>query len=76
MSPDDIRDELIATDDEYRRLFEDHQESEHRLTRLHQKSLLSEDDEIEEKKIKLHKLALKDRMELILRQRAEQHVHA
>jgi uncharacterized protein len=76
MSPDDIRDELIATDDEYRSLFEDHQESENRLTQLHQKSLLSEHDEIEEKRIKLHKLALKDRMELIVRQRSEQRVPA
>lgn len=76
MIHDEIREELIATDDEYRRLFQDHQESEQRLLQIHQKSLLSQDDEVEEKKLKLHKLALKDRMELILRQRSEHRVHA
>lgn len=76
MSRDEIREELIHMDDEFRRLFEDHQRSEQRLAQLHHKSLLSQDDEIEEKRIKLHKLALKDRMELIVRQRSEQRIHA
>jgi uncharacterized protein YdcH (DUF465 family) len=76
MSRDEIREELIATDDEFRRLFEDHRRSEQRLALIHQKSLLSQDDEIEEKRIKVHKLALKDRMELIVRQRSVERVHA
>jgi uncharacterized protein YdcH (DUF465 family) len=76
MSRDEIREELIHMDEEFRRLFEEHQESEQRLAQLHHKSLFSQDDEIEEKRIKLHKLALKDRMELIVRQRSEQRIHA
>lgn len=64
---DPLKDELIQTDDEFRRLFEEHQEYERRLATISQKTLLSQDDEVEEKKIKLHKLALKDRMEQILR---------
>lgn len=76
MSRDDIREELIATDDEFRRLFQEHRASEERLTRIHQKSWLSQDDEVEEKRIKLHKLALKDRMELLVRQRSAERVHA
>jgi uncharacterized protein len=73
---DDLKAELIATDDEFRRLYEEHQASERRLQEINQKSLLSQDDEAEEKKIKLHKLALKDRMERILRTHRESRVSA
>jgi uncharacterized protein YdcH (DUF465 family) len=38
--------------------------------------MLSQDDEIEEKRIKLHKLVLKDRMESILRSHRESRVSA
>lgn len=73
---DDLKAELIKTDGDFRRLFEEHQEYERRLQAIHQKTLLSQDDEMEEKKIKLHKLALKDRMEQILRAHRESHVSA
>ena len=73
---DDIKEELIASDDEFRRLYEEHQAYERRLQEINQKSLLSQDDEIEEKKIKLHKLTLKDRMEEILRAHRESRVSA
>jgi uncharacterized protein YdcH (DUF465 family) len=73
---DDVKEELIATDEEFRRLHEEHQTCEHRLAELNHKSLLSEDDEIEEKKIKLHKLNLKDRMESMLRAHREARVSA
>jgi len=73
---DELRDELIQTDDEFRRLHEEHLACKERLHEINQKSLLSQDDEIEEKKIKLHKLALKDRMEQILRAYRESHVSA
>jgi len=70
MTRDDLKEELIATDDEFRRLHEEHQECERRLETLNGRTLLSQDDEMEEKRIKLHKLALKDRMEQIVRERA------
>lgn len=73
---DVLKEELIRTDDDFRRLHEEHQEYERRLQELSHKSLLSQDDEIEEKKIKLHKLALKDRMEEILRHHRESRVTA
>ena len=73
---DELKEELIQTDPEFRRLFEEHQESERRLHELNHKSLLSQDDEVEEKKIKLHKLALKDHMEQILRMHRESRVSA
>ena len=68
---DDLKAELIQTDDQFRRLYEEHREYERRLSELTQKTLPSQGDEIEEKKIKLHKLALKDRMEQILRAHSE-----
>ena len=73
---DDLKAELIKTDDEFRRLYEEHQESERRLEELNQKTLLSQEDEVEAKKIKLHKLVLKDRMEEILRVHRESRVSA
>jgi uncharacterized protein YdcH (DUF465 family) len=76
MSRDDLKEELIATDEEFRRLFREHQESERRLQQIHQKALLSQEDEFEEKRIKLHKLVLKDRMEQILRVHDDQRVTA
>lgn len=71
---DPLKDELIQSDEEFRRLYEEHQEYERRLSTINQKTLLSQDDEVEEKKIKLHKLALKDRMEYILRNYREARV--
>ncbi|HBL32023.1 MAG TPA: hypothetical protein DD490_34810 [Acidobacteria bacterium] len=71
-----LKEELIQTDPEFRRLHEEHQESERRLQELSHKSLFSEEDEAEEKKLKLHKLVLKDHMAEILRQHRESHVTA
>jgi uncharacterized protein YdcH (DUF465 family) len=73
---DELKAELIKTDDEFRRLYEEHQAYERRLQEINQKSLLSQEEEIEEKKIKLHKLALKDHMEQILRAHRETRVTA
>jgi uncharacterized protein YdcH (DUF465 family) len=74
LNRDDLKAELIASDDEFRRLYEEHREYERRLAELNQKTLPSQDDEAEEKKIKLHKLMLKDRMEEILRAHREARV--
>jgi uncharacterized protein len=71
-----LKEELIQTDDEFRRLYEEHQEYERRLQELNHKSMFSQEDEIEEKKIKLHKLVLKDHMAEILRQHRESRVPA
>jgi uncharacterized protein YdcH (DUF465 family) len=60
--------ELLDSDDEFRRLYQEHQECESRLDELRHMSLLSQEDEVEEKRLKVHKLALKDRMEQIVRE--------
>ncbi len=66
---DPATEELIETDETFRRLREEHQECERRLTAIHHKTLPSEEDEIEAKRLKVHKLQLKDRMEAIRRER-------
>lgn len=73
---DPLKKELFDTDEEFRALFEEHQKFEERLEELLAKSLLSEEDELEEKQIKRQKLLLKDRMELILRARRSTGVSA
>jgi len=66
-SNDGLKQELLTNDEEFQRLFQEHQNYEQRLEALGQKSFLSPEDEFEAKQIKLHKLGLKDRMQAIMR---------
>jgi uncharacterized protein YdcH (DUF465 family) len=65
------REELTVADPEFRRLHEEHRHHEERLHLLAVKSSLSEDEELEEKRLKKEKLLLKDRMEAIARHHRE-----
>ena len=71
-----LKQELLGTDEEFRRLHEEHQSLEKRLEELRQKSMWSEEGELEEKQIKRQKLFLKDRMEAIMRSYRESSVSA
>jgi uncharacterized protein YdcH (DUF465 family) len=71
-----LKQDLLRTNETYRQLHDEHQECEARLAQLSQRSLPSQEDEAEEKRLKVHKLALKDRMEVILRQHRESGVSA
>ncbi len=64
-----LKQELLSEDPEFRALYDDHQGAERRLLELAQKSFLSEEDELEIKQLKRHKLFLKDRMAAIVRDR-------
>lgn len=75
-TPDPLKEELLATDETFRRLHEEHQRHEHRLAELAAKSLPSAEDEVEEKQLKRQKLQLKDRMEAMLRAHRESQVPA
>ena len=66
-STDPVKEQLIETDDHFRRLYEEHQGHKRRLAEIRQKTLPSQEDEIEIKRLKLKKLSLKDQMEAILR---------
>ena len=76
LSDDGLKKELLETDEEFRRLYEEHQNYERRLDEIHGRSFVSPEDEHEVKQIKLHKLSLKDRMAHILRLHKEQRATA
>jgi len=69
------RDQLLANHEEFRRLATEHTEYEKRLNSLIQKRYLTDDEKLEEVRLKKLKLRLKDQMEDIERQH-RQHVAA
>ena len=72
MSDDAVKEELLAQEGEFRKLYDEHQACENQLEELVGRPVLSPIDQTEAKRIKLHKLALKDRMESIIRSHALQ----
>lgn len=64
--------EIAVSDPEFLRLRDEHHSHELRLHALAEKSHLSEDEELEEKRLKKEKLLLKDRMEAIARTHREE----
>jgi uncharacterized protein len=61
-----IRDKSMANNQEYRRLHEEHGRYAAQLDRLEAKSFLTEDERLEEIRLKKLKLRLKDQMAAIL----------
>ena len=68
------KDQLLASHDEFRRLALEHTQYAERLDTLTQKRYLTEDEKLEEVRLKKLKLRLKDQMESIERQFRQQHV--
>lgn len=66
------RDQLLASHDEFRKLAQEHSQYSQRLDSLTQKRYLTEDEKLEEVRLKKLKLRLKDQMELIERAYREQ----
>jgi uncharacterized protein YdcH (DUF465 family) len=64
---------LLEQNEEYRRLDQEHDEYESQLVRYSDKLVLSDEEQVEETKLKKKKLHTKDRMEAIARQARESH---
>jgi uncharacterized protein YdcH (DUF465 family) len=62
---DSVREQLLASHDEFRRLAHEHTQYSQRLSSLTDKRYLSEDEKLEEVRLKKLKLRLKDQMQMI-----------
>ena len=62
------KDQLLAGNEEFRKLAQEHTQYAQRLESLTQKRYLTEDEKLEEVRLKKLKLRLKDQMESIERQ--------
>ncbi|HTS58451.1 MAG TPA: DUF465 domain-containing protein [Terriglobales bacterium] len=67
------RDQLLANHEEFRKLAMEHTEYAKRLDLLTQKRYLTDDEKLEEVRLKKLKLRLKDQMQSIERQFQQQH---
>jgi uncharacterized protein YdcH (DUF465 family) len=66
---DDVKASLLRTDDAFRQLVSEHQELDQRIHSLSGMTYLSEQQRYEEAALKKRKLALKDRIEAMVRGR-------
>ena len=62
------KDQLLASHEEFRKLADEHTQYEQRLDSLIQKRFLTDDEKLEEVRLKKLKLRLKDQMQSIERQ--------
>jgi uncharacterized protein YdcH (DUF465 family) len=62
---DPVREQLLASHEEFRRLAQEHNQYCQRLHSLIEKRYLTEDEKLEEVRIKKVKLRLKDQMQMI-----------
>jgi uncharacterized protein YdcH (DUF465 family) len=62
---DSVREQLLASHDEFRRLAQEHNQYSQRLSSLIEKRYLTEEEKLEEVRIKKLKLRLKDQMQMI-----------
>ncbi len=60
-----VRDQLLASNEEFRRLANEHSQYSQRLDSLITKKYLSEDEKLEEVRLKKLKLRLKDQMQTL-----------
>ena len=69
------KDQLLVSHEEFRRLAQEHMQYAQRLDSLTQKRFLTDDEKLEEVRLKKLKLRLKDQMEHIERQYRQEHHH-
>lgn len=70
---DSVREQLLASHEEFRRLAQEHNRYSQRLDSLIEKRYLSDEEKLEEVKIKKLKLRLKDEMQMIEQEHRRSH---
>ena len=70
---DSVREQLLASPEEFRRLAQEHTQHCQRLHSLIEKRYLTEDEKLEEVRIKKVKLRLKDQMQMIEQEYVRSH---
>ena len=71
---DDLKAHLMATDEVFRRLAEHHAECKKKIEAIEAKQRLTDEDEVEEHRLKKLKLRLKDQMTDIMARYKTEHV--
>jgi uncharacterized protein YdcH (DUF465 family) len=74
LAQEELKAHLMATNDEFRRLCEEHSEFNEKLEALAAKHALTEQDQMEEVHLKKLKLRVKDQMTEILNRHKPAHV--
>ncbi len=70
-----VRDQLLASNEQFRQMVQEHTQYAQRLDTLIQKKYLTEDEKLEEVRLKKMKLRLKDQMESLENQfRTDHHL--
>ena len=72
-SPQDLKQHLMATNEEFRKLADQHHSYGEHLQQLAGKTFLNEQEKVEEVRLKKLRLRLKDEMERIIQQYKTQH---
>lgn len=75
VTQDELKAHLMATDEHFRELATLHQDYDEKLQQLESKHALTEDEQLEEIRLKKQKLRLKDEMAEIMSRYKTQHVH-
>lgn len=75
VTQDELKAHLMATDEHFRELATLHHDYDEKLQRLESKPALTEDEQLEEVRLKKQKLRLKDEMAEIMSRYKTQHVH-
>ena len=66
MNEEEIKEHLMSSNPDFRRLAEEHQQYEGQLEELHRRHHLTEHDRVEEVRLKKKKLHLKDQMNAMI----------
>ena len=72
---DSVREQLLASHEEFRRLAQEHTQYSERLHSLIEKRYLSDDEKVEEVRLKKLKLHVKDQMHSIEQNYKRSHSH-